>query len=442
VQETRAKPRPISMTLIPSPSPTRTSSLHTRKDKYGALTEDSHRRSASTRSVSTTADNQSNSDMKTTDTARGIIPPRTASHSSTRTAPAERKLPVNVTRALIPQRTTSQPPPITTKPEITDEDPPAESPLPLKAIRAQKSSREFITNQKSLKKESTMLDIPNSHSGVHKKQSSRELLQSLTRSTTTKPTLRSESRTAGTVPSSPPRTTSHRRQPSKEVRDAITTNGSTPPRNAVHKKQSSRDLRASSRLQSHPKPAPPPLKTKLSKDLSARPSRETLGKPNAVRKQLSKELSPSPSAQSSPNAKMKSSSTIFFDSPPDQIRLLQLLHLIPLSSANLSTYESSAHKTLSSRYRALQSRFEAIQKLDHAQCLVDELATLKSWSDGQIRTLATLLIDWESLSTDLRNFNRRLSATLKPVNKSVIEEKGAFLGRDAINSRSSVFTTS
>ena len=456
VQETRSKQRPMSMTLIPSPSPTRTSTLHSRKDKYGALTDDSHRRSASVRSVSTNADKKSIFDSKTTDMARGIIPPRTTSQPLTQSAPTEKKLPTAGIRAVIPPRTTSQPPNTTrpdTKPEINNDEAPAETPVPSKmTLRPQKSSQEVnasLTNPKSGQKESTILDIPNPRSPVHKKQSSRELLQSLTRSNNTKPTIRPESRTASTAPSTPPRTTSHKRLPSKDNRTqdttkSITTNGSTPPRNTVHKQQSSRDLRASSRLQSHAKQTnQQPLKAKPSRDLAPRPSRETLNKPTALRKQLSKEFSPSPSAQSSPNTKMKSSSsTVFFDSPPEQIRLLQLLHLIPLSDASLSQYETSAHKTLSTRYRALQSRFEAIQKLDYAQCLLDELTTLKTWSDGQIRTLATLLIDWESLSTDLRNFNRRLAATLKPVNKSVIEEKGSLFLRPTLMNRSSVLATS
>ena len=429
------------MSLIPSPSPTRTSAGHSRKDKYGALTDESHRRTASLRSVSTNADSKSIMEKKPhMETARAIVPPRTRSQSTIQTAPStsrERQFATTNTHTAIPPRTTSQARFTVHELEVTDDQPPTEIPIPSKQnLLPQKPFQELSLSlppkNPPPQKESTSSDVLNSRTAVHKMQSSRELLQSLTRSSTPRSTVRPESQIASTAPYVPPRTTSHRRLPSKDIHPtsrthdnakSVTANSSTPPRNTVHKKQSSRDLRTSSRLQSHSKPNNT-LKAKSSRDLAPRSSREALGKPNAPRKQLSKEFSPSPSAQSSPTAKMKSSSTIFYDSAPEQIRLLQLLHLIPLSSANLHTYESTAHKTLSSRYTALQSRFQAIQKLDHAQCLVDTLTTLKTWSDGQIRTLATLLIDWESLSTDLKNFNKRLSATLKPINKSVIEEKG------------------
>ena len=193
-----------------------------------------------------------------------------------------------------------------------------------------------------------------------------------------------------------------------------------PSSHPAHSRQSSRDLPSSS------VPAKPttqkPLKSQPSRDL-APPSRETPSTP--LRKQRSKDFSPTPSSShSSPKPKPKVATLPSTDPPPEQTRLLQLLHLIPLSEACLATYESSAHKTLSTRYTALQSRFQKIQERDHAQYLTDTLKTLKLWSDGNIRTLFSLLSDWESLTIDFRGFCKRLSSTLKPINKSVLEEKG------------------
>ena len=163
-----------------------------------------------------------------------------------------------------------------------------------------------------------------------------------------------------------------------------------------------------------------PLKSQPSRDL-APPSRETTATP--LKKQRSKDLSPTPSSSRS-SPRPNPTTTHQTDPPPEQTRLLQLLHLIPFSEEALTTYESSAHTTLSARYSDLQSRFQEIQKHDHAQYLTDTLRTLKSWTDGNIRTLSNLLIDWESVTVDLRGFCRRLSNTLKPITKSVLEEKG------------------
>jgi hypothetical protein len=46
------------------------------------------------------------------------------------------------------------------------------------------------------------------------------------------------------------------------------------------------------------------------------------------------------------------------------------------------------------------------------------------WSEGHIRSLASSLGEWECLVGDLRGFIKRLVSTLKPVNKSVLQEKG------------------
>jgi hypothetical protein len=112
------------------------------------------------------------------------------------------------------------------------------------------------------------------------------------------------------------------------------------------------------------------------------------------------------------------------DTSPEQFRLIQLLHLIPISESALSTYESTAHETLSARYNALQSRFLQGQQHDHAITLIENLSILKSWSDTHIRVFSNIITDWESVTTDLRGFCKRLSTTLKPVNKSVLQEKG------------------
>jgi hypothetical protein len=56
--------------------------------------------------------------------------------------------------------------------------------------------------------------------------------------------------------------------------------------------------------------------------------------------------------------------------------------------------------------------------------LMGHLSELRMWSEGHIRGLANLLTEWESLVSDLRGFNKRLVTTLKPVNKSVLQEKG------------------
>ena len=186
----------------------------------------------------------------------------------------------------------------------------------------------------------------------------------------------------------------------------------------MHKRQSSKDNSLSS-AQSRGRT----LRTQPSKDLAPPPHREIPTTP--LRKQRSKDLSPTPSSQSSPKPKLKPTMSHITDPPPEQTRLLQLLHLIPRSETALTTYETSSHKTLSTRYNALQSRFQGIQKHDHAKTLTETLSTLKFWSDGNIRSLSNLLVDWESLTLDIRTFCRRLHNTIKPINKSVLEEKGS-----------------
>jgi hypothetical protein len=290
IREARARPRPLSVTGIPSPSPTRNSSLHTRKDKYEGLGDDGHRRAASVRSVSTKIENRLN---------------------------PENRLQIGNSRTIVPPR---------------------------------ESSKRVIQEPPRTKKE---------------------------------------------VP------------PPPVSKDTLT-----------HKRQSSRDNTSSL----HPKAKT--LKPQPSKDLAPPTPRETVSTP--LRKQRSKDLSPTPSTQSSPKPKSKLTSINATDPPPEQTRLLQLLHLIPLSERTLATYESSAHKTLSTKYVSLQSRFQTLQKQDHAKTLTETLTTLKSWSDGHIRSLSNLLIDWESLTIDLRTFCKRLQNTLKPINKSVLEEKGIF----------------
>jgi hypothetical protein len=185
---------------------------------------------------------------------------------------------------------------------------------------------------------------------------------------------------------------------------------------------------------------PPPQKTvrkPLSKDLSPSPGTQTPTRlptssissrdirPAAQKtfKQLSSNQ-PSPSPSSSPKAKTKPTTSRPVESPPDQLRLLQLLHLLPQSTVNLSTYESSAHKSLSSRFNKLQSRFLKIQSQDHANSFLQTLRILQSWSDANIRTLSTLVADWEDITNDITIFIQKMQI-LKPVNAPVIQEKGS-----------------
>jgi hypothetical protein len=304
IRELKTRPRPISVSGIPSPSPTRANSEHVRRDKYGSLIGNSHRRTGSVRSVSTNIENKLSPESKLqVSSSRLTVPPREASKVGTQNQP----------------------------------------------------------------------------------------------------------RTAKAVQPPPP----------------VSRDSSRPPTSNPHRRQLSKDLNPPSRSQLHPKPSQKTLRPQPSKDLSSpTSSRQNTIKSAALRKQPSKDLSPTPSIQSSPNPKSKSTYSFITDSPPEQVRLLQLLHLIPLSQSNVALYESSAHQTLSTRYNALQTRFQKIQKHDHAQYLADTLVILKSWSDAHIRTLSTLLVDWESLSADFRAFCKRLHSTLKPINKSVIEEKG------------------
>jgi hypothetical protein len=167
-----------------------------------------------------------------------------------------------------------------------------------------------------------------------------------------------------------------------------------------------------------------PTASKLATNAREVPKLQTLG----LKPQRSKDFSPAPSSTpSSPKAIYKPSIQQLRDASPEQYRLVQLLHLIPLSEAALSTYESSAHQTLSARYNTLQTRFLQGQQHDHAVTLMENLSILRSWSDTHIRVLSNIFTDWESVTVDLRAFCRRLSTTLKPVNKSVLQEKGILL---------------
>lgn len=308
VRELRTRARPISVSGIPSPSPTRANSEHIRKDKYGALVDSPHRRAGSVRSVSTNLESKLNQENKPrVSNSRPIVPPRETSKSTIQNQ-------VRATKAV--------------------------KPLP------------------------------------------------------------------------PP--------------PAISKDSSRPPTRTAHGRQLSKDLNSPSRSQLHPKPSQRTLRPQPSKDLSSPTSsrQNTLKTVASVRKQPSKDLSPTASIQSSPNPKAKTTYSFITDSPPEQVRLLQLLHLIPLSQSNLALYESSAHQSLSARYSTLQTRFQRTQRHDHSQYLADTLVILKSWSDAHIRTLSTLIVDWESLSADFRAFCKRLHSTLKPINKSVLEEKG------------------
>ena len=406
IRETRAKPRPLSVTGIPSPSPTRTSSLHVRKDKYDGITNDAHRRTASVRSVSGNTERKLNMDNRPhTVNGRMIVPPRDSSKR------------VNE----VPRGTRKDTPPFSKEASTapahkrqSSKDTSSSSQLPATIQRPLKSqpSKDLAQSPPQRKNDAprAATSRESSTAPTHSRQTSRDisLLSQQPNSTIQRP-LKSQPSKDFTY--SPPRGR-------KEGPPVVASRG--PSSHLAHSRQSSRDISSSSA------PAKPttlrPLKSQPSKDL-APPSRETPSTP--IRKQRSKDLSPTPSSHhSSPKPKSKVTTLPATDPPPEQTRLLQLLHLIPLSEASLDTYESSAHKTLSTRYTSLQSRFQRIQEHDHAQYLADTLKTLKLWSDGNIRTLFNLLSDWESLTIDFRGFCKRLSSTLKPINKSVLEEKG------------------
>ena len=208
---------------------------------------------------------------------------------------------------------------------------------------------------------------------------------------------------------------------------------------SIEAKSESKSSRPAVPVRDASKPAPPKAqRQKPSKDLSPSPHPQTPSRrpsmlsrdppPPAIHKSI-KPLSTKLSSLSlksqppSPTSKPKSTQVQPIETSPHQLRLLQLLHLLPQSSLNLSSYEASAHKTLAKRYDALQSRFNRIQNQDRANSLLETLSTLQSWSDTHIRTLSTLITDWEDITSDIRNYCTKL-AVLKPVNNPVLQEKG------------------
>lgn len=246
---------------------------------------------------------------------------------------------------------------------------------------------------------------------------------------TTQPTNDTTSLVTTEAPKAPPKPI-HSRKPSKDVPSAVP--GARKPSKPPPSKDASSAVETlkqkASPVHGREKTTKPPLSEKSSqKSLSSKASKDSVPplpkqSPHQIRKQASKDLSPSPS----PKVVRKSSSLQLSDVPPEQHRLLQLLNLIPLSAEALNTYETSAHRALSQRYAVLQDRFHEVQKKDHAQYLSETLSILKSWTDSQIRALSNLIADWDSLTSDLRAFCKRLTTTLKPINKSIIEEKGPY----------------
>jgi len=347
VQESRARPRPLSVSGIPSPSPRSSSTSHARRDKYEGLIPDTtgHRKTTSVRSVSANFEKMSGESKPVGPSVpRAIFLPRESSRRVLQEAPKPRKeIPI---------------------PEIKDA---------LSVPRKRLPSKDTSTAR-----DGTAPDIrptnKESNSPSHRRQSSKDTV----------------------IPS-------HTRKLSKDNKQPI------------HKI---------------------PLKAKSSKELSVSPHSivPTISKEH-LRTQRSRDFSPT---LSTPTSSPKSSrgryhqttsnpsTGISMDAPPEQTRLLQLLHLIPLSEKALATYESSADEQLSARYEALQLRFERIQRQDHAQTLAERVATLREWSDAHIRSLSNLLVDWESLTIDFRAFCKRLANSLKPINKSVLEERGSF----------------
>jgi hypothetical protein len=203
----------------------------------------------------------------------------------------------------------------------------------------------------------------------------------------------------------------------------------TPPPIAVQATvslQSAKELASSQRKTSQhaTKDNSPP---RASKSISKKESSSSLAISHTLKSQKSKDLSPASSQISSPRSKPPATSakvTITYDIIPQQVRLQQLLHLLPLSHTKLSTYERTGDEILSRRYSSLQDRFFENQKFDHATQLLSSLSILRTWSDLHIRTLSTILLDWESLLLDIRAYLKRLNA-LKPITKSLLEEKGA-----------------
>lgn len=407
IREIRTRPRPLSVTGIPSPSPTRTSSTHTRKDKYEGITNNAHRRTASLRSVSGNTEKKLNTDNKSyTFSGRTIVPPRDSSKRVTEHPQGTRK---DVPPSSKETSTASAHKGHPSKDASSSSQLPATTiQRPLKSQQSKDLAQSPAQRNNDAPRAATSRE--SSTAPTHTRQTSRDTSFSSQHSNSTiqRPL---KSQPSKDFNHTPPRAR-------KEAPPSIASRG--PSSHPAHSRQSSRDIPSSST------PAKPttqrPLKSQPSRDL-APPNRETPLTP--VRKQRSKDLSPTPSSShSSPKPKPKATTLPSTDPPPEQTRLLQLLHLIPLSETSLATYESSAHKTLSTRYASLQSRFQKIQEHDHAQYLTDTLKTLKLWSDGNIRTLFNLLTDWESLTIDFRGFCKRLSSTLKPINKSVLEEKG------------------
>lgn len=343
--------RPMSVSGIPSPSPTRSNTSHSRRDKYETLPDN---RRTSVRPVSANFERKPSVETKSAG-PRTIIPPRDSSKR-----PLQPKLEVSI-------------------PNIKE------------------------------------LSVP-------KRLPSKDVMKSTTNGTA--PTLR---------PPKAPSPESHTRQSSKDTM-------------ILHTRQSSRDTvilhsRKPSKETTKPTHKIPTRKPSREQSISPHVIRTAHSKEHLLRSQRSHDFSPTSTPTSSPKPRKPSTATVVIppDAPPEQTRLMQLLLLLPLSQAALQTYETSAHRQLGARYDALQDRFDAIQRQDHAVSLADRVGLLREWSDAHIRSLSNLLVDWESLTVDFRAFCKRLANSLKPINKSVLEERGRCPTSGDTDGRSIVF---
>ena len=379
-RESNVRSRPLSVSGIPSPSPKQMTSVSVRRDKYNTIAGKDHllRRTTSVRSVSSKSEGHVKSEPTL---VRTNVPPRKTSQRSPQSSQAILSSPVPTSKN---SRTPSMPP--SPKPPNSPKSKSAITELSLKPSKSQLSNPAQMSPNSSKPHKTSSMNDPVLNSKPLKPQTSKDLQ----------------------IPSKPmPNQAKSKQVPSSDKAKY--------PLNSNKLPNEPKDLLTSRSISRSPK---------------SHPSKDSLtsNKNPPLRTQRSIDLSPTPSQLSSPISKSRPQSTPNHpnDLTCDQIRLLQLIHLVPLSHRKLEIYESTAHSTLSERYSSLQTRFFENQRYDHATTLLDNLAILKCWSDTHIRVLSSVLLDWESLTGDLKAFCKRLVTTIKPVNKGVLEEKGPY----------------
>ena len=300
IREVRTRPRPLSVTGIPSPTPTRTSSLHTRKDKYDGITNDAHRRTASVRSVSDNTERKLNMENKShTVNGRMIVPPRDSSKRATEDSRGTRKYapPSSKESSTVPAHKRQ-----------SSKDTSSSSQLPATTIqRSLKSQQSKDLTQSPPQRKNDAIRAATSRetstAPTHSRQTSRDMsLSSQHPNSTIQRPLKSQALKDFTH--TPPRG-------KKEGPPSVAARG--PSSHPVHSRQSSRDLASSSAASKLTTQRP--LKPQPSKDLVPPPPREHISTP--LKNKRSKELSsPTPSSQnSSPKPKSKLTSS-FLPTPP------------------------------------------------------------------------------------------------------------------------------